>query len=275
MTEIRPILFSVGLHASAVLLLALVPFGVNAMLEHRRVITTDLVELPPPIIERPAVYQVPSSPQIVQKVEHRTNQFVPKARPVPHRNPVQRPEPARVATAPAHSPMVPSMEVVPDFIAIPPSARLAFQGARSTDREFGLGQDAGPAVGSLSLAGAMPSLRRTALASAPAMPRLLRDSSADHAATAKSKVRTGDNLRPEYPRLAREAGWEGTVMLQVEVLPDGRAGTVKVHTTSGYNILDEAAVSAIQRWRFSPATDGNFSVAATVHLPVKFDLRAP
>jgi protein TonB len=64
-------------------------------------------------------------------------------------------------------------------------------------------------------------------------------------------------------------------MLRVEVLPDGNAGRVSVQRTSGHAILDDAALTAVQRWRFSPAMDGNFAIRSVVHLPVKFDLMTP
>jgi protein TonB len=103
--------------------------------------------------------------------------------------------------------------------------------------------------------------------------RLLRDSTPE-AGVLRSKVRPGNNPRPEYPRTAREAGWEGTVVLQVLVLPDGTAGHVTLHKTSGYSILDEAALSAVRGWQFVPAMDGNFPVRSMVRMPVRFDLRA-
>lgn len=103
--------------------------------------------------------------------------------------------------------------------------------------------------------------------------RLLRDSTPE-AGSVRSKVRSGNNPRPEYPRTAREAGWEGTVVLQILVLPDGTAGNVTLHKTSGYSILDEAALSAVRRWRFFPAMDGNFPIQSVARLPVRFDLKA-
>jgi protein TonB len=103
--------------------------------------------------------------------------------------------------------------------------------------------------------------------------RLLRDS-APEAGSMRSKVRPGNNPRPEYPRTAREAGWEGTVVLQVMVLPDGTAGNVTLHKTSGHSILDEAALAAVKGWQFVPAMDGNFPVQSMVRMPVRFDLRA-
>ena len=102
--------------------------------------------------------------------------------------------------------------------------------------------------------------------------RLLRDNTAQ-AGSVRSKVRFENNPRPEYPRAAREAGWEGTTVLQVLVLPDGRAGSVTLHRTSGYAVLDEAALTAIKAWRFIPAMDGNFPIKSVVRLPIRFDLK--
>ena len=63
-------------------------------------------------------------------------------------------------------------------------------------------------------------------------------------------------------------------MLQVLVLPDGTAGAVALHKTSGHSLLDEAALSAVKDWKFIPAMDGNFPVQSVVRLPVRFDLKA-
>ena len=102
--------------------------------------------------------------------------------------------------------------------------------------------------------------------------RLLRDNTAQ-AGSVRSKVRFENNPRPEYPRAAREAGWEGTTVLQVLVLPDGTAGSVTLHKTSGYAVLDEAALTAVKAWRFIPAMDGNFPIKSVVRLPIRFDLK--
>lgn len=110
---------------------------------------------------------------------------------------------------------------------------------------------------------------------APVLPRsrsLLRDETA-----ATKGVRTSprylEAMRPPYPKRAREMGWEGTVVLRVEVHPDGTVGAVSVHRTSGYLTLDEAALTAVKRWRFAPPTDGAFSFATVVDVPVRFDLK--
>ena len=102
--------------------------------------------------------------------------------------------------------------------------------------------------------------------------RLLRDTTAE-AASIRSKVRFGYNPRPEYPLAAREAGWEGTTVLQIVVLLDGTVGSLTLQKTSGYAVLDEAALTTVKTWRFIPARDGNFPIKSVVRLPIRFDLK--
>ncbi|NIA05242.1 MAG: TonB family protein [Proteobacteria bacterium] len=80
------------------------------------------------------------------------------------------------------------------------------------------------------------------------------------------------NPAPEYPLLARRRGWQGTVLLAVEVKEDGTVGAVSVRTGSTYSILDEAALKAVEKWRFRPATKDGLPVAMEVLVPVHFVL---
>lgn len=80
------------------------------------------------------------------------------------------------------------------------------------------------------------------------------------------------NPPPAYPRLAREQGWEGTVVLDVDVLPSGRCGAIEVLSTSGYRVLDEAAIAAVRRWVFRPARQWFRPIAFRVEIPITFRL---
>jgi protein TonB len=80
------------------------------------------------------------------------------------------------------------------------------------------------------------------------------------------------NLKPAYPELARLRGQEGLVVLLAEVDERGAAKSVSVQRSSGYGLLDEAAVSAVQRWRFRPARLAGAAVAGRVLVPVEFRL---
>lgn len=80
------------------------------------------------------------------------------------------------------------------------------------------------------------------------------------------------NPPPRYPRIARERGWEGTVILRIEVLPDGAVGAIEVAQSSSHRALDDAAVEAARRWRFIPARLGSESVRSFVEVPVTYRL---
>jgi protein TonB len=80
------------------------------------------------------------------------------------------------------------------------------------------------------------------------------------------------NPKPEYPREARRNGQEGMVMLLVEVLPNGDARKVSIEKSSGHELLDNAAVKAVRKWRFVPAKKGANPTPAWVKIPVEFSL---
>jgi protein TonB len=82
----------------------------------------------------------------------------------------------------------------------------------------------------------------------------------------------GYNPKPKYPSVARSRGWEGKVILRVQVSADGDSEGVTVIQSSGHDILDEAAVDAVEGWRFIPAKRGDTAVASTVNVPIKFGL---
>ena len=79
---------------------------------------------------------------------------------------------------------------------------------------------------------------------------------------------------PVYPLAARQAGLEGTVILRVEILANGRPGEISVARSTGYGMLDEAAITAVGKWQFVPAKDrtSGRTVACTTTLPVSFRL---
>lgn len=81
-----------------------------------------------------------------------------------------------------------------------------------------------------------------------------------------------NNPRPAYPTLSRRLGEEGRVMLRVLVRADGTPAEITVHASSGYARLDEAALDAVRRWRFT-VRRGGAAVAAPVLVPISFTLK--
>jgi len=72
---------------------------------------------------------------------------------------------------------------------------------------------------------------------------------------------------PEYSEEARKAKYQGTVLLYIEVNSDGRASNIRVVRSLGLG-LDEKAIEAVKKWKFSPGKkDGKpVLVAATVEV---------
>lgn len=281
-----PVVLSLALHGLAVAALGAFPLSIKTPHAQNDGIKVDLVVAQPAPIVRPK--PVLSKP-VVKKAA------APKA----HRAALKRTSPplaavassrARLAVTPVAlpaaappSPVIPAepaaavSEAPPAFMDLPrmpaPAASPAAALAHAATFAMPEGMELMDNGASLSVSTGSLSVSRPVSVSSSGATRLLRDS-APEAGSMRSKVRTGNNPRPEYPRAAREAGWEGTVVLQVMVLPDGTAGNVTLHKTSGYSILDEAALAAVKDWQFIPAMDGNFPVQSVVRMPVRFDLKA-
>jgi periplasmic protein TonB len=67
----------------------------------------------------------------------------------------------------------------------------------------------------------------------------------DHGWLADSLRRRLAELK-RYPSTARLNGWEGKVVLRAVIRADGHLSEVKVHRSSGYDVLDNAAMEAIR-----------------------------
>ena len=81
------------------------------------------------------------------------------------------------------------------------------------------------------------------------------------------------NPRPDYPRIALRRGWQGVVVLQIDLDKNGAPQRVEIADSSGHRVLDKAAQAAVRRWRFNPATrDGKAVAARGVRVPIQFQL---
>ena len=81
-----------------------------------------------------------------------------------------------------------------------------------------------------------------------------------------------ENTPPVYPAIAKLRGYEGVVLVNAEILPDGRVGSTEVSRSSGYTILDQSAMEAVKLWKFEPAKKAGKPFAIRVILPIKFVL---
>ena len=81
------------------------------------------------------------------------------------------------------------------------------------------------------------------------------------------------NIKPDYPKGARQRGEQGDVVLEIRVNEKGTVDDVRVASSSGFAELDEAAAKAAKGAKFSPARSGREPVASTVRLKLQFKLR--
>jgi TonB family protein len=76
---------------------------------------------------------------------------------------------------------------------------------------------------------------------------------------------------PDYPRVARRAGVQGVVRLQVRLKTDGTLAVEKV--LEGDPALVDAATAAIQQWRATPEQLGGKKVEVISTVTFNFQLR--
>jgi len=93
------------------------------------------------------------------------------------------------------------------------------------------------------------------------------------AALVGAKPAKGRCAPVKYPARARRLGIEGLVLLRVRIAVDGSPKTVLVLESSGHGSLDRAARSAVERWRFVPASRGGRAVAQWLRVPIEFRIR--
>lgn len=77
----------------------------------------------------------------------------------------------------------------------------------------------------------------------------------------------------KYPRLAQNAGVEGTVFINVLVGIDGKTEKMKVIKAKPANIgFEEAAMEALRKVRWEPARQRDRKIRVWISIPVRFNL---
>ena len=80
------------------------------------------------------------------------------------------------------------------------------------------------------------------------------------------------NPPPDYPQRARRMGYEGLVLLKVLVDVNGRVENLELVGSSGYAVLDKAAIASVKKWMFEPGTEGGKKKKMWVKIPIRFEL---
>ncbi len=80
-------------------------------------------------------------------------------------------------------------------------------------------------------------------------------------------------VAPEYPSRSVQLEQEGVVLIRALVSSTGEIEEITIHTSSGYQLLDESAKKAVSKWQFQAANiNGNYT-RTWVEVPVRFELK--
>ncbi len=77
----------------------------------------------------------------------------------------------------------------------------------------------------------------------------------------------------KYPRILKDAGIGGTVVVWAFIDENGTVRKCQIHTSCGLSMLDEAALAAVQEFSFSPAMNYDKHVPVWVSIPIKFNVK--
>jgi protein TonB len=77
---------------------------------------------------------------------------------------------------------------------------------------------------------------------------------------------------PQYPYLAKRDNIQGKVVLRFVVDADGNAKEAEVVSSTPAGVFDDAALKAVERYKFKPAVKNGKPVNCIVKLPISFTL---
>ena len=103
---------------------------------------------------------------------------------------------------------------------------------------------------------------------------LIADTFPDLVSTDLKRPRYKDLVKPKYPDEARKAGKEGKVVLQATIDVNGIPLNIKALTSLGFG-FEEAAIEAVKKTTFYPATKNDKPVSFLAKIPIEFKLEDP
>jgi TonB family protein len=199
-------------------------------------------------------------------------------RPSSGKNPIKRPEPEHVnASLPAHE-AVPNSTVLPDL----QKGAVTAHATRSP----------GGAIASTDAAEALVAPKKASLVSEPSeegvepqadnpveqpYPQLPIVVSATNVTLATPVVKAANTsggrllkqVKPDYPRIARNAAVAGSVELEATVNEHG--DVIDVRTVRGSPFLRHSAEEAVRKWQYEPLLVDGTPQTRTVHVVIRFD----
>ena len=78
------------------------------------------------------------------------------------------------------------------------------------------------------------------------------------------------NPKPPYPPLSRRLNEQGKTVVRVFIGADGLPQRSEIFRSSGYERLDQAAITTVMRWRFIPGKRGGVAEAMWFDVPINW-----
>ena len=173
--------------------------------------------------------------------------------------PLDRPPPTAspASAASPKPPATPSLAIgSPPLLATPPSEA----GSNFTAPQAA----ATSATAMVSATNTFPTTAPISAASAPTPPSKIDLPSSDAAYL--------NNPKPPYPALSRRLGEQGKVVIRVLIGADGKAQQAQVHSSSGFDRLDQAGLQTVLKWQFEPGKRGGMPEAMWFNVPLIFKM---
>ncbi|MBI3187501.1 MAG: energy transducer TonB [Gammaproteobacteria bacterium] len=117
-----------------------------------------------------------------------------------------------------------------------------------------------------------PVMSEPVVASAPAESTTQMADTAPVVQPARYNAAYLNNPPPNYPLAARRRHIEGNVLIRAKVQADGSCSHVELKLASSSDLLNQAALDAVKKWRFAPAMLGEQTITAWVEIPITFKL---
>lgn len=87
------------------------------------------------------------------------------------------------------------------------------------------------------------------------------------------QIGSASNPKPYYPAIARKRGWEGDVVLGVNVAADGSIDSLIIIKGATYSALTHAAWETVkEEWSFKAAIKEGQAIASYIEVPISFRL---
>ncbi|MCE5335842.1 MAG: energy transducer TonB [Desulfobacteraceae bacterium] len=79
-------------------------------------------------------------------------------------------------------------------------------------------------------------------------------------------------VEPEFPRIARQMGISGRVVVRFLVKTDGSVARASVIEANPKGVFEQSVLDAVDKWRFKPGRYGGAAVATWIVQPIQFRL---